>query len=193
MRAAKQVVRYLIGTKTLGIDVSGGGPLVAFVDADWAGDEDHRRSVSGFVIGHLRPDQSLSPVGWRVMLQTAVATSSCFAEYTACHDVCREVFALRQVYAEAGWPLGGATSVFCDNKAAVAIGESASGTIRTKGSRYVDIRYHYARWCSGAGHVSFRWVKGSDNPADLFTKPLGVEVFQRHRSRMMVDVGTLDV
>jgi len=49
MRAAKGVLRYLRGTTRLGVVYSGSKPLQGFVDADWAGDIDGRRSTTGFV------------------------------------------------------------------------------------------------------------------------------------------------
>eukprot|EP00873_Tetraselmis_striata_P042781 jgi/Tetstr1/463045/TSEL_007983.t1 len=50
--AAKRVLRYLKGTKTLGLTFSGGkadGLLHGYCDADWAGDVVSRRSTTGFV------------------------------------------------------------------------------------------------------------------------------------------------
>eukprot|EP00873_Tetraselmis_striata_P010341 jgi/Tetstr1/430605/TSEL_020402.t1 len=51
-QAAKRVLRYLKGTKTLGLLFSGGkadGLLHGYCDADWAGDVVSRRSTTGFV------------------------------------------------------------------------------------------------------------------------------------------------
>ena len=56
MKAVKHLLRYLKGTMALGIVYSktgGGGPinvLAPYVDADWAGDPDSRRSTTGYVI-----------------------------------------------------------------------------------------------------------------------------------------------
>eukprot|EP00873_Tetraselmis_striata_P041013 jgi/Tetstr1/461277/TSEL_006404.t1 len=51
-QAAKRVLRYLKGTKTLRLTFSGGkadGLLHGYCDADWAGDVVSRRSTTGFV------------------------------------------------------------------------------------------------------------------------------------------------
>ena len=187
MRAAKRVVRYLSRTRTLGIELSRGGDLVAYVDADWAGDTSSRRSVSGMLLGFARADGTLVPLAWRSVQQTCVATSSCFAEYAACHDVCRELAYVRQVCSEQGWISGEyVTPVWCDNSAAIAIGND---TTVKKLSRYIDIRYHYARWCAEQQLVRFQWIQGGKNPADVFTKPTSREIFKRHISRFMTDVG----
>lgn len=186
LRAAKRVLRYLSRTRTLGIELSRGGDLVAYVDADWAGDPVTRRSVSGLLIGFARPDRTMAPLAWRSVQQTCVATSSCFAEYAACHDVCRELAYVRQVCSEQGWIRPDyVTPVNCDNAAAIAIGNDTSVK---KLSRYIDIRYHYARWCAEQGLVKFVWIEGGKNPADVFTKPTTRDVFKRHVSRFMANV-----
>jgi len=57
MRAAKGVLRYLRGTTRLGVAYGDDKPLQGYVDADWAGDIDARRSTTGFVFtlngGHI--------------------------------------------------------------------------------------------------------------------------------------------
>ena len=191
MRAAKRIVRYLARTRTWGICLSAGGDLVAYVDADWAGDPVTRRSVSGLIVGFARPDGTLAPVLWRTKQQTCVATSSCFAEYAACHDVCREVFYIRQVCIELGWVHEDyVVPIYCDNEASVAI---ANSTTVKKLSRYIDIPYHYARWCVDEKVAVFNWIEGGKNPADVFTKPAGAQVFHRCVERFMVDVAADEV
>ena len=93
---------------------------------------------------------------------------------------------MRQVCEEQGWiPSNYVTPVNCDNAAAIAIGNDTSVK---KLSRYIDIRYHYARWCAERGLVKFVWVEGGKNPADVFTKPTNREIFKRHTARFMADV-----
>ena len=139
------------------------------------------------LLGFARADGTLVPLAWRSVQQTCVATSSCFAEYAACHDVCRELAYVRQVCSEQGWISGEyVTPVWCDNSAAIAIGND---TTVKKLSRYIDIRYHYARWCAEQQLVRFQWIQGGKNPADVFTKPTSREIFKRHISRFMTDVG----
>ena len=76
-----------------------------------------------------------------------------------------------------------ATVVFCDNLAAVNIGNDIVSS--TKRARYIDIRYHYARWCAREGVVRFEWIASKDNLADIFTKSLKTDVFARHARRML--------
>ena len=88
--AGKRVLRYLRGTRTLGIKYSAEGardgkPLVGyaqelqgFSDADWAGDRETRRFTTGYVF-----KMAGGSVSWGSKLQQSVALSSAESEYMA--------------------------------------------------------------------------------------------------------------
>jgi len=78
MRAAKGVLRCLCGTTRLGVVYSGSEPLQGFVDADWAGDIDGRRSTTGFVFTY-----NGGAIAWASKRQSTMATSTAEAEYVA--------------------------------------------------------------------------------------------------------------
>eukprot|EP00873_Tetraselmis_striata_P006318 jgi/Tetstr1/426582/TSEL_016860.t1 len=80
-QAAKRVLRYLKGTKALGLTFSNGkadGLLHGYCDADWAGDVVSRRSTTGFVFMLCG-----AAVSWKSQLQATVALSTAEAEYMA--------------------------------------------------------------------------------------------------------------
>ncbi|GMF16153.1 unnamed protein product [Phytophthora lilii] len=92
--AGIKVVRYLLKTKYVGIsyaklsivtDGQLGTQLVAYSDADWAGNRDDRRSVSGVMLLLCG-----APVVWRSTFQKTVALSSTEAEYMALSDCVKE-------------------------------------------------------------------------------------------------------
>lgn len=179
MMGVKKILRFLRGTVDKGLSIHSGGELVGYVDSDWAGDTADRKSVSGLVIGFQRSDGLFSPIVWKSKKQSCVATSSCEAEYVACSVICREVSFIRQLLMEIGWMRSdeGPTKIYCDNRAAVTIANDEVKSARR--SRYIDIRYHYARWCVREGRVTFEWIDSASNLADLFTKSLKADVFQR--------------
>ncbi|KAE9018956.1 hypothetical protein PF005_g5802 [Phytophthora fragariae] len=81
--AGIKVVRYLLKTKDMGIVYDGllGTELESYYDADWTGNRDDRRSVSGMILMLCG-----APVVWHSTFQKTVALSSTEAEYMALSD-----------------------------------------------------------------------------------------------------------
>ena len=48
-----------------------------------------------------------------------------------------------------------------------------SNPVQEKQSKHIDIRYHFIRQCVEEKKISLYYVKGAENPADMFTKNLG--------------------
>jgi len=92
MRAAKGVLRYLCGTTRLGVGYGSSEPLQGYVDADWAGDVDGRRSTTGFIF-----TVNGGPVAWASKRQSTVATSTAEAEYVAAAMATKKALWLRKL------------------------------------------------------------------------------------------------
>lgn len=95
---AKHVVKYLIGTRSIKLNLSNvrGGEqnLFGYADADFAEDRLTRKSNSGHVFslnGGL--------ISWSSRKQTVVSMSSTEAEFVSLSDACREVMWLCDCYA----------------------------------------------------------------------------------------------
>ncbi|KAF1332493.1 hypothetical protein FI667_g3402, partial [Globisporangium splendens] len=86
-QALKRVLRYLQATPTHGIRFSGSGDgeLIGYSDADWAGDIETRRSISGYVF--VLNDGCIS---WRSKKQRTVSLSSTEAEYMALSEATQD-------------------------------------------------------------------------------------------------------
>jgi hypothetical protein len=75
--AAKGVLRYLSGTRHLGVPYSSSPtPLQGFCDSDYSGELDGRKSTIGWIYC-----KNGSPISWQSKLQSVVAPSTCEAEY----------------------------------------------------------------------------------------------------------------
>ena len=84
LTAAKRVLRYLQGTKTVSLRLSKTGSkptLRAFSDADWAGDRGDRKTTSGSQLMF-----SNSSIAWRTLKQSVTALSSTEAEFIAASE-----------------------------------------------------------------------------------------------------------
>jgi len=84
---AKHALRYLISTTNFGITYSKSGkPLHAYVDADWGGNIDNRRSCIGHVLVLAE-----GPISWKSKQQKSIALSIMEAEYMAFLEVVKKI------------------------------------------------------------------------------------------------------
>ena len=181
-KAAKRVLRYLKGTKTLGLtfggDISDGNTLKAYVDADWAGDLTARKSTSGIAI-------TLNGAGitWLSKQQSTVALSTLEAEYIALCSCCQEVTYFRNLVK----PISeinqtGPIIVYEDNQGCIAIATNPVHHSRTK---HIDVKYHYIRQCVEREVIKLEYLPTNNMIADIFTKPLQGEKFLKFRNAVM--------
>jgi methyl coenzyme M reductase gamma subunit len=193
MQAAERVLRYLAGTKDVGLvfgsrngdhvgDSRGRQAQVqvdvcAFADADWANNKGDRRSVSGWV-AKLNGD----PVSWSSKKQRVVALSTCEAELYAEAAAIQEVLWLRGLMDELGLHTRTGSVVYGDNQSAIAV--SANG-VRGERTKHVDVKYHFVTETVERGDVQLKWVPTTQQQADIFTKALAAPVFEHHRRELM--------
>ncbi|KAE9206525.1 hypothetical protein PF005_g12966 [Phytophthora fragariae] len=97
--AGMKVVRYLLKPKDVCIVYDGllGTQLEVYSDADWAGNRDDRRSVSGIMLMMCG-----APVMWRSTFQKTIALSSTEAEYMALSDCVKECVWMRRLLKDIG-------------------------------------------------------------------------------------------
>ena len=73
--AVKSILRYIKGTIDVGLvfekDSTGKQDYIGYVDSDYAGELDKRRSTTGYVF-----TLSQAPISWRSILQSTVALST---------------------------------------------------------------------------------------------------------------------
>ncbi|XP_067128467.1 uncharacterized protein [Centruroides vittatus] len=95
-KMAKRVLRYIQATVNYGLHYEKcDQKLCAYVDSDWAGDIDDRKSSSGNMIILAN-----GPVSWQSRKQKSVALSTMEAEYMALSDVTKEVIHMRRMLRE---------------------------------------------------------------------------------------------
>ena len=73
-------------------------------------------------------------------------------------------------------------SVATDNKGAYDLCHRFTSA---QNSRHIDRKLFKMRELRGAGVVNVRHTPTADNPADLFTKVLGKQLFDKHRATVM--------
>jgi hypothetical protein len=182
MRAAHHALRYLSGTRRLGIlfrydPLPEQRGLVAYSDSDWAQDEEERRSTTGFIAFYHG-----AAVSWYCGLQTVIAASSCEAEYTALAECCREVTYLRSLAYFLHEPAQEPTKIYVDNQGAIDL---VGNPVHHRRTKHIEVRFHYTRTAQESGEILVTKVHTSDNHADILTKGTVGSVFRRHVSAIM--------
>jgi hypothetical protein len=193
MQAAERVLRYLAGTKDVGLifgsrngDTVGDSrgresrvqvDVCAFADADWANDKGDRRSISGWV-AKLNGD----PVSWSSKKQRIVALSTCEAELYAESAAIQEVLWLRGLMEELGLHTQTGSVIYGDNQSTIAV---SSNGVKGERTKHVDVKYHFVTEAVEGGVVRLQWVPTKQQQADIFTKALPFRVFELLRSRLM--------
>jgi hypothetical protein len=187
MAAVKHLIRYLQGSRELGImysKPSNNGPmnqpniLWGFVDSDWAGCPDSRRSTTGFTLM-----LNGAAVAWKSKRQSVVALSSAEAEFMAASALVQEVIYARRLLENLGFPQPAPTFIYEDNRTCIAWSEgSVGGSDRAK---HIDLREHFVHDAVKAGVLKLVPVASVDNVADLLTKPLPKAAFLTLRKRLL--------
>ena len=91
--AAKSVLRYLSGTSNYDIlyNDTSNVILAGFLDSNWAGNLDDRRSITGYAF-----NIGSEVIAWSSKKQSTIALSSCEAEYQAlCATTCEAIWLRR--------------------------------------------------------------------------------------------------
>ena len=158
------------------------GRVEAYVDSNWAPERNNdRKSLSGCVILVDR-----FPIKAFTRQQSSVAMSSAEAELIAITEGAKEavgVVALVQHIYGPFWTSNVPPAVYSDSQAAINIG-SMHGLLRRV--RHVDLRVCWTQAAIQDKLITLTWVRGAENPADIFTKALGKP--QIHNERLGIVV-----
>ena len=178
MSSAYRVLRYLKGTKALGIQYTRSSldpnRLIAFADADWAACKETRRSVNGYLC--LLNGGAIS---WKSRQQKAVASSTSEAEYVSASKAADDVVYLRRIMEDLSLAQVGPTPLYEDNRGCRMMSENPVSNDRSK---HIDYRVHSLRERVADGTVRLVDCPTFDMAADPFTKNLAAPDFSRHRS-----------
>ena len=137
--ACKRLLRYLKATIHFGLQFYNCGALQInfFLDSDWAGDRDDRKSVAGFAV-FLGPNL----VSWSSKKQSVVSRSSAEAEYRALAHAASEVVWIKSLLAELQVKLSTTPLMWCDNQSAIALAYNPVYHAKTK---HVELDIHFIR------------------------------------------------
>ncbi|KAG8479822.1 hypothetical protein CXB51_029312 [Gossypium anomalum] len=164
-QAVKWILRYLRKTEDAGLvfeqDEALGQFVVGYVDSDFAGDLDKRRSTTGYLFTLAK-----APVSWKSTLQSTVAISTTEAEYMAVTKAVKDAIWLNGLLEDLG-VVQSHISLYCDSQSAIHLAKNQVYHSRTK---HIDVRYHFVREVFEKGKILLQKIPTADNPADMMTK-----------------------
>lgn len=165
-RAGKHVLRYLKGTKHLGLRYvkgSGGATLHGYSDSDWGQERPSRKSISGYVFMY-----NGAAISWRSKRQSIVAQSSLQAEYIALAFAIREALWFQKfsdigLLSEADFPM----MIREDNRGCISVAHNDVVNDRTK---HIDIKYQLVVDHVRKGNIALEYTPTKRMTADIMTK-----------------------
>jgi hypothetical protein len=175
--AAKRILRYLKGTKDLGIiykkteNESDKNNCTGYSDASFANNDD-RTSISGYTF-----ISSGGAITWGSKKQNTVSLSTTEAEYICLSDAAREAKWLRNLHMELGFEQQEPTLIYGDNAGSLAIAQNPQYHKRTK---HFDIKDHYIRKQVQMKNITLKYLSTTSMTADVFTKALAKPEHSKH-------------
>ena len=169
--AAKRILRYLKGTKDLGItyvkdkNFNKQNFLRGYSDASF-NSEENAKSMTGYTF--LSAGAAIT---WGSRKQTLTALSSTEAECLALTEATQEIVWLRTLLDELKFPQLGPTPIMEDNKGAIALTENPHLHRRSK---------HFIREKVTNKELTIEYLETSQMTADVLTKALSKPVHEAH-------------
>ena len=173
----RRVLVYLYRTRHLGttysVHADGAEELVGYADSDWS----TTRSTTGFLI--MLGGAAIAHASRR---QHCITMSSCEAELVALADLAIEMLYVIDLLTFIGYEVKQPVKCFTDNKGAYDLCHRFTSA---QNSRHIDRKLFKMRELRGAGVTSVAHVETKLNPADIFTKIVDRQTFERHRATIL--------
>ncbi|KAL0348980.1 UNVERIFIED_CONTAM: Retrovirus-related Pol polyprotein from transposon RE2 [Sesamum angustifolium] len=132
----------------------------SLLSSDWAGSVDDMKSTSGYTFS-----LGSGIFSWASKKQATVAQSSAEAEYIAAAATSNHAIWLRRILEDMGEKQEEPTTIYCDNKSAIAITKNPVQHSRTK---HIDIKYHSLREATTRGEIELKYCSTEEQLADIY-------------------------
>lgn len=178
-----RVISFVLITADFGLrmrpsfNTEKGWTLRALSDSEFANCPDTRITVYGYILYYMG-----APVSWKGKGMRSVVLSTTEAEYVAVSEVVKEISFLMQLLQTTNIKVELPVKVHVDNVGAIWLANNKTTSERTK---HVDIRAHFTREFIVDGKVDIVFVRSEDNDADIFTKNLKRELYEKHSKKMV--------
>ena len=160
-----------------GTSINDIGKMIGFVDSDWAGDTQHRRSITGMAIMF-----GGAVIAYKSKIQKTIALSSTEAEFMAACDAGKTILYLRTILDEMGVDQEEATVLYEDNQGALLMANAQQPTRRT---RHLETAAFALQDWVERDLVQLTYIVTTKNSSDALTKPLARILFYKHFDVLM--------
>jgi hypothetical protein len=180
--AMMRVIKYVFETKNDSLQLkpsleNGLVTIRGVSDSEFAGDRETRKSVYGYVAYFCG-----APISWKSKSGQSVTLSSTEAEYYASSETSKELLFIQQLCKSLHLKMKLPMIMNVDNTGAIYLANNYSTGPRTK---HIDIRTHYVRELIVNELLRIEFIKTDENDADIFTKNLSEDLFDKHSKRQM--------
>ena len=180
LNAAKNLLRYLEGTKDLAINY--GVPLtglisdiikdipydpllpLGFSNNDFTSNKITSKSTYGYLF-----TMAGGPVSWKSKRSSTIALSTMEAESDALTEAIRETQWLKNLYSELNRPIKTPTLILKNNQSTIKTAKNPALHSRTK---HTLLKYRYIKKARQAGIFNILYINTKRIPANGLTKPL---------------------
>lgn len=172
-QAVKWILRCIQKTMDVGLlfvqDDTLGQSVIGYVDSDYTGDLDKRRSTTGYVFNFAG-----GSISCKSTLQSTVALSTTEAEYMAITEAVKEAVWLQGLFENLGL-IQEHINVYWDSQNAIHLTKNQVYHACTK---HIDVRFHFVREIVDDGKILLQKIKTADNLADMLIKVVTVIKFE---------------
>ena len=174
----ERLIRYIRGTKELGIRLAGERHLsvTAYVDASYGVHSD-MKSHTGAMITLGR-----GPVFAKSTVQKLNTVSSAESELVALSESVGQVLWTREFLQHQGYIIGPA-KIFEDNQSAIKLAQN--GRSNSPRTRHIAVRYFFISDRMKSGEIAVEYLNTADMIADILTKPMQGAQFIRLRNLLL--------
>nr|GFB73026.1 ribonuclease H-like domain, reverse transcriptase, RNA-dependent DNA polymerase [Tanacetum cinerariifolium] len=162
MKAIRQVLRYVKGTKDYGITYkhNGGKKIHGYNDSSYGVNTQEGKGTTSIIFYYGE-----SPISWSTQNQATVALSSCESKFIAA----TQALWLKRLLSKLTHSQEEKVTIQVENKSAISLMKNPVFHGRSK---HIDMKYHFIRECVEREDIQVEFVNGEYQKADILIKAL---------------------
>ncbi|GKB80073.1 ribonuclease H-like domain, reverse transcriptase, RNA-dependent DNA polymerase [Tanacetum coccineum] len=166
MKAIRQVLRYVKGTKDYGITYTHNedNKIHGYSDSSYGVNTQEGKGTTGIIFYYGE-----SPISWSTQKQATVALSSCESEFIAATAAATPALWLKRLLSKLTHTQEEKITIQVDNKSAI---ELMKNPVFHGRSKHIDTKYNFIRECVERDDLQVKFISGEYQKADILTKAL---------------------